>query len=45
MEIMIVLGILLVLAVAALLWGADSRDEVNSPEWAHRKEWYENAAS
>lgn len=28
-----------ILAVAALLWGADSRDTVDSCEWERRKLW------
>ena len=27
------------LAVAALLWGADSREGIDSPEWERRRDW------
>jgi hypothetical protein len=27
------------LAVASVLWGADSRDGPDSPEWERRREW------
>jgi hypothetical protein len=29
----------LVILDAAMLWGADSRDGTDSPEWRRRKEW------
>lgn len=40
----ILLGLLVALAGAALLWGADSREELDSREWAKRKEWYGKVA-
>ena len=40
MEVLVILGIFLALALASWLWGADSREGVDSAEWAHRKEWY-----
>ncbi len=30
---------LIVLAIASLLWSADSRDNVDSMEWERRKLW------
>ncbi len=33
----IFLVLFLVLAIAALRWGADSREGVNSSEWEHRR--------
>jgi hypothetical protein len=38
--ILIVLIVSLVaLDIAALLWGADSRDGIESTEWQHRAAW------
>jgi hypothetical protein len=39
MEFVIFVVGMLVLDVAALRWGADSRDGVNSVEWARRHTW------
>lgn len=33
------IGPLLVLDIAALLWGADSRDGPRSSEWERRQHW------
>ena len=38
MEIFVLSGLLLALAVASYLWGADSRERWNSPEWERRAE-------
>jgi hypothetical protein len=35
-------AIILVLAafdIAALLWGADSREGIDDPEWSRRQDW------
>jgi hypothetical protein len=45
MELLIIAGIFLALAVAALLWGADSVEGIDSREWANRKEWYGKVAN
>jgi hypothetical protein len=39
MEILYVLAGLITLDIASLLWGADSRDGVYSPEWQRRGSW------
>ena len=40
MEIFIVLIIVCILFnVAALCWGVDSRDDINSREWIRRQDW------
>jgi hypothetical protein len=31
---------LIVLALATARWGANSSDEVDSPEWKRRQRWY-----
>ena len=31
---------LIVIALAALRWGANSSDGVDSPEWEQRQRWY-----
>jgi len=31
---------LIVLALAAIRWGANSSDGVNSPEWERRQRWF-----
>ena len=31
--------IVVVLDIAALRWGSDSTDGIDSPEWARRQEW------
>ncbi|HEX6509418.1 MAG TPA: hypothetical protein VF221_17455 [Chloroflexota bacterium] len=36
------LASVLALDVAALLWGADTRDGLTSPEWDRRWRWYES---
>lgn len=38
MIIILILG-LVALDVAALLWGVDSRDGLNSPEWERLRNW------
>lgn len=39
MEIIIILLVLLVaFDLAALCWGCDSRDSINSPEWEKRRQ-------
>lgn len=37
MEFAILVLVLVFLDLAALRWGTDSRDEVNSPEWSRRQ--------
>jgi nitrogen fixation-related uncharacterized protein len=40
MEIIVILVIMLVaFNVAAFLWGFNSRDSVDSPEWERRQRW------
>lgn len=39
MEIIAMVLALIIFDVAALRWGADSRDNINSPEWERRREW------
>jgi hypothetical protein len=39
MDIIIILILLLALAQAALLWGVNSTDEINSPKWERRQYW------
>ena len=38
MEILLLLMLLLALGIAALRWGANSTDSLNSPEWKRRLE-------
>lgn len=38
MEILLLLILLLALGIAALRWGANSTDSLNSPEWKRRLE-------
>ncbi len=38
--IIIVIALFIVLDIAAMRWGADSRERLNSPEW-ERREWQE----
>ena len=38
MEILIILVLLLVLAIAAQHWGVDSTDGLESPEWERRRQ-------
>jgi len=40
MEILIVLLMLVVLDIAAMRWGFNSIDNVDSPEWERRQRWY-----
>ncbi len=40
MEIIVILLVaLLLFDVAAFLWGCDSRESVDSPEWERRRSW------
>lgn len=39
MELLILLIAIIVLDIAALLWGIDSRDGILSPEWERRLQW------
>lgn len=39
MELFLFLLAIIVLDVAALRWGVDSRDTLNSPEWEKRLQW------
>jgi len=36
MAALILLLVFIIIDVAALWWGVDSRDEINSPEWERR---------
>jgi hypothetical protein len=40
MEVAMFIIMLLVLDVAALLWGVKSTDGADSPEWERRQLWY-----
>ena len=40
MDIMIILIAQIALALAALRWGVNSTDDINSPEWESRQRWY-----
>jgi hypothetical protein len=37
MEFMMLVLLVVLFDIAALLWGADSRDGINSPEWERRQ--------
>jgi len=39
MELMLFVLVLILLALTALRWGADSRDGIASPEWQRRQQW------
>ena len=39
MIVMILLGMLIVLGLAALWWGVDTTDGPDSPEWERRRTW------
>lgn len=36
---LILLIIVIALDIAALRWGVDSTEDVNSPEWERRQQW------
>ncbi len=36
----IVMMLFLVLDIASLLWGFDSTEKIDSPEWERRTPWY-----
>jgi hypothetical protein len=40
MDITIILVVLIALPLAALRWGVNSTDGINSPEWERRQRWY-----
>jgi hypothetical protein len=40
MDIIIILIAQIALALAALHWGVNSTDDINSPEWERRQRWY-----
>ena len=40
MEILIVLVVLVAFDIAAMRWGFNSIDSVDSPEWERRQRWY-----
>ncbi len=40
MEVAMFIIMLLVLDIAALLWGVNSTDDADSPEWERRQRWY-----
>lgn len=40
MDILVVIGLFMVLALAARFWGQDSRDGIRSLEWIRRQQWY-----
>ena len=40
MDIVIILMALIALALAALCWGVNSTDGIDSPEWESRQRWY-----
>jgi hypothetical protein len=37
--LIVLLSTPVLLAVSALLWGVDSREGLNSPEWERRRDW------
>jgi hypothetical protein len=39
-ELIIFLLVIILLNIASQLWGADSRDGINSREWELRQLWY-----
>jgi hypothetical protein len=39
MEALVILIGLVALAVASWFWGADSTDDIKSPEWERRRTW------
>ena len=40
MDVIIILIALIALALAALRWGVNSTDGINSTEWERRQRWY-----
>ena len=40
MDVIFILIGLIALALAALRWGVNSTDDINSPEWERRQRWY-----
>jgi hypothetical protein len=40
MDVIIILIALIAFALAALRWGVNSTDGINSPEWERRQNWY-----
>ena len=40
MEFLVILVLLIVLAIAAMRWGAISLDGPDSPEWERRQRWH-----
>ncbi len=40
MALLIILLMIIALDMAALLWGVDSLDGINSLEWLRRQQWY-----
>jgi hypothetical protein len=40
MEFLILSMAAIILAVVALRWGFDSTDDIDSPEWERRHQWY-----
>jgi hypothetical protein len=36
---LIILLLLIVLGIASMRWGYDSRDKIDSPEWLRRQAW------
>ena len=41
MEVLILIVAAIILDVAALRWGFDSTDDIDSPEWERRRQWYD----
>ncbi len=41
MEFLILIVAAIILDVAALRWGFDSTDDIDSPEWERRHQWYD----
>jgi hypothetical protein len=41
MEFLILIVAAIILDVAALRWGFDSTDDIDSPEWERRRQWYD----
>ena len=40
MEFLILFAALIALDIAALRWGSESNDGIDSPEWERRQRWY-----
>jgi hypothetical protein len=43
LALIIILSLFIIMAIASILWGKDSRDTIDSDEWERRRSFYDDS--